>query len=50
MFLDIVVFTIMARFYKYVKEPGTESITEEIRMDDKYGTINPTFKDDEKQS
>ncbi|XP_031828402.1 peptide transporter family 1 isoform X2 [Nomia melanderi] len=50
MFIDIIVFAVMARFYKYVEEPEAQSIAEEIRLDDKYGTLNPTYKDDEKQS
>lgn len=46
MFLFMIVFAIMAKFYKYVDIPDT--IEEEIVMEGKDGTINPSYKDDEK--
>lgn len=50
MFIDILVFAAIAKFYKHIDEPETQSIAEEIRMDDKYGTVNPTYKDNEKEN
>lgn len=48
MFVDIIIFAIMAKFYKYVEVPEEESITEEINMEVKGGEVNTSFKDDEK--
>lgn len=49
MFLDIIIFSTMAKFYKYVDVPDDdEDLTEEISMTDKRGTENKSYKDDEK--
>lgn len=48
MFIDTIIFSIMAKFYKYVEVPQDESNTEEIHMDTKNGTVNESYKDDEK--
>ncbi|XP_076679863.1 peptide transporter family 1 isoform X2 [Andrena cerasifolii] len=48
MFLDIIIFSIMAKFYKYVDVPEDDDLTEEISMTDKRGTENKSYKDDEK--
>ncbi|CAL7933595.1 unnamed protein product [Xylocopa violacea] len=48
MFVDIIIFAIMAKFYKYVDVPEDESVTEEITMDVKGGEVNASYQDDEK--
>lgn len=48
MVIDIVIFSVMAMFYRYVEVPEEEPIVEEISMDAKNGTTNPSYKDDEK--
>ncbi|CAK9798135.1 Peptide transporter family 1 [Anthophora quadrimaculata] len=48
MFLDIIIFAILAKFYKYVEPAEEETITEEINMDVKKGEINSSYNDDEK--
>ncbi|XP_076764514.1 peptide transporter family 1 [Xylocopa sonorina] len=48
MFIDIIIFAIMAKFYKYVEVPEDESVTEEITMDVKGGEVNASYQDDEK--
>lgn len=49
MFIDIIIFSIMAKFYKYVDTPGDEDASEEIiHMSEKFGTVNASYRDDEK--
>ncbi|XP_076244051.1 peptide transporter family 1 [Calliopsis andreniformis] len=48
MLVDIIIFSIMAKFYKYVQLPEEDTMVEEINMDVKNGTANPSYKDDEK--
>ncbi|KOX78297.1 Peptide transporter family 1 [Melipona quadrifasciata] len=49
MFIDIIIFSIMAKFYKYVDTPGDEDASEEIiHMSEKFGTVNASYHDDEK--
>ncbi|CAD1480446.1 unnamed protein product, partial [Heterotrigona itama] len=45
MFIDIIIFSIMAKFYKYVDENASEEI---IHMSEKSGTVNTSYHDDEK--
>ncbi|XP_076385714.1 peptide transporter family 1 isoform X2 [Megachile rotundata] len=46
MFVSMIIFAIMATFYKYVDPPEEEPVTEEIDL--KCGNINMSYKDDEK--
>ncbi|XP_017881375.1 peptide transporter family 1 [Ceratina calcarata] len=48
MFVDIIIFAVMAKFYKYVEIPEESSISEEINMELKGGQLNASYKDDEK--
>ncbi|XP_054012778.1 peptide transporter family 1 isoform X1 [Hylaeus anthracinus] len=48
MFVDMIIFAFMAKFYKYVEVPDDGSITEEINMDVKNGIVNESYKDNEK--
>lgn len=50
MFLDIIILSIIAKFYKYVDLPEDDDkdLTEEISMTDKRGTENKSYQDDEK--
>lgn len=49
MFIDIIIFSIMAKFYKYVDTPEDEDASEEtIQMSEKSGTVNASYHDDEK--
>ncbi|KAF3426273.1 hypothetical protein E2986_07246, partial [Frieseomelitta varia] len=45
MFVDIIIFSIIAKFYKYVDNPEDEEI---IDMSEKFGTVNTSYHDDEK--
>ncbi|XP_076649962.1 peptide transporter family 1 isoform X2 [Halictus rubicundus] len=48
MFIDIIAFSILARFYTYVRKPEEESVTEEMDMNGKNGIVNESYKDDQK--
>lgn len=48
MVVDIIVFAVMTRFYKYVESPEEVSTTEEMHMNGKNGNFNESYKDDEK--
>ncbi|XP_017794191.1 PREDICTED: peptide transporter family 1 [Habropoda laboriosa] len=47
MFIDMIAFAILAKFYKYMV-PEDESVTEEINMEVKKGEVNLSYKNDEK--
>ncbi|KAK9298287.1 hypothetical protein QLX08_008303 [Tetragonisca angustula] len=49
MFIDIIIFSVIAKFYKYVDTSGDEDASEEtIHMNEKSGTVNPSYHCDEK--
>lgn len=48
MFVDIIIFALLAKFYKYVERPEEKSITEEMNGNGKNGTANESYMDDEK--
>ncbi|XP_076286672.1 peptide transporter family 1 isoform X2 [Lasioglossum baleicum] len=48
MFVDIIAFAVLTRFYTYVQKSEEESITEEEHTNWKNGTANESYKDDEK--
>ncbi|XP_003693750.1 peptide transporter family 1 isoform X2 [Apis florea] len=47
MFIDVIIFAVMAKLYKYVNTPKNEEISENIQMDEKDGIINEAFKNDQ---
>ncbi|XP_043801458.1 peptide transporter family 1 isoform X2 [Apis laboriosa] len=47
MFVDVIIFAVMAKLYKYVNTPENEEITENIQMNEKDGIINKAFKNDQ---
>lgn len=47
MFIDVIIFAVMAKLYKYVNTPENEEITENIQMDEKDGIVNKAFKNDQ---
>ncbi|KAG7211258.1 hypothetical protein KM043_010566 [Ampulex compressa] len=48
MFAVILIFAVMAKFYKYVEIQEDESMKEDIALEAKNGTVNTAYKDDEK--
>lgn len=47
MFVDVIIFAVMAKLYKYVNTPENEEITENIQMNEKDGIVNKAFKNDQ---
>ncbi|XP_024944232.1 solute carrier family 15 member 1 isoform X3 [Cephus cinctus] len=49
MLVDMLIFSLMAKFYKYVEIPDDESQNGDIALENKTGTVNESFRgDDEK--
>ena len=46
MFIDMLVFALMAKFYKYVDVPDQETEGNEVPMQEKSGSVNSSFEDD----
>lgn len=48
MLADMVVFTVMTLFYKYVEIPDDEDSNTDIPLEKKSGNVNDAYKEDEK--
>lgn len=48
MFVDILIFAIMARFYKYKEVEREEDIIEDLQLSDNIGAFSPSFVDSDK--